>query len=80
LYGIACEPSGFIPIDENVKYAGIGCVLAGAGALAIELACARRNVRSQKRLCFAWLLATAPFGQVIVASLQQATLHARSPI
>ena len=37
LYLLACEPSAFIPIDWRVKYAGIGCMLAGAGILVLGL-------------------------------------------
>ena len=34
-YLVACEPSAFLPIPQSVKYAGIGCILGGAGTLVL---------------------------------------------
>jgi len=43
LYGVACEPSAFMPIDESVKYLAIAFILGGAATLAGGLAWTRRS-------------------------------------
>ena len=37
LYALASERSAFIPIDENVKYAGLACILMGTWLAIIGL-------------------------------------------